>query len=569
MRPHVILFGAFLASVVGCGRQAGPEVANAQADKVIIAAGIVGTVAQYADMVDADEMLVRGYGVVIGLGDAGSSEIPEEIRKYLVREMHQEGLGWHLSGTAALQPAKLLADKDTAAVLVGGRIPPGAPAGTRFDLQVTALPRSQTLSLDGGVLMKTKLRLALSTAASTVGKARTWALGSGILFVNPFMSATDPAEQVELRSGRIPGGGVVTRPRLPRLEIRQGGYQMAVLIRERINQRFGNGSHVAEAKSNSMIQLHIPPAYRDDYRHFLDLVMHVYLVGGAAEEEQHAKQLVKAMLLPTARHQDISLVWEAMGRQILPAIRPLYASAHPAAAFYAARAGLRLEDPLAMEPMLRIAEQANSPHQMAAIEQLGRARWSLRPIPPLRRMLSDSNDLVRVAAYEALLVHGSTSAIERLAISDNFILDVVDSERHYAIYATQTGRPKIVMFGKKIPIRQPMFYCSANELVTIHAAADKQVMVYRKIPRTGQISDTLRLDPQASELIRKLGSVPEPDENGRIDGLALTYSQVVGVLHDLCEAKHIPADFVLQRPPTLSRMYTSVSPIGRSDMPED
>jgi len=569
MHARATLFVAFLAALGGCGGKARPGPASARTDKIIIPPGVAGTVAQYADLVDSDEMLVRGYGVVIGLGNAGSSEIPEEIRRYLVREMLQQGLGSHLSGTASLQPAKLLADKDTAAVLVGGWIPAGAPAGTRFDLHVTALPRSQTLSLDGGVLMETKLRLALGSAASALGKARTWAVGSGILFVNPFIDATDPAEHAKLRSGRIPGGGIVTRTRAPRLEIRQGGYQMAVLIRERINQRFGNGNHVAQAKSNSMIQIRIPPAYRDEYRHFLDLIMHVYLQGGPAEEEQHAKQLAKAILLPTARHEDISLVWEAMGRRILPVIRPLYASAHPAAAFHAARAGLRLEDPLAVEPMIRIAQQANSPLQMAAIEALGRARWSLRAIPPLRRMLSDPNELVRVAAYEALLAHGSTSNIERLAISNNFILDIVDSQRHYAIYATQTGPPKIVMFGKKIPIRRPMFYSSPNELVTIHATADKQVMVFRKIPRTGQMSDTLRLDPQASELIRRLGSEPEPDENGRIDGLALTYSQIVGVLRDLCEAKHIPADFVLQKPPTLTRMYTSVSPIGRSDMPED
>ncbi len=538
--------------------------------KIVIPAGVAGTVAEYVDLIGVDELLVKGYGIVVGLGLAGSDEVPQNIRSYLIDEMYSQGLGSYRYGTRNLEPREMLRDKDTAVVVVGGRIPPGAPAGTHFDLHVEALPGSQTTSLDGGVLLGTKLRLALTTAAGPASEVKTLALAQGAVFVNPFIDRTKVEEQVKLRSGSIPGGGAVAQSRDIRLELRRGDYRLARLIERRLNRRFGGEADVAEAKSHAFIELRIPRPWRKDYAHFLDLVMHVYLPGGPAEEEMHAKQLAEAILQPTARHEDISLVWEAMGRQVLPVLQPLYTSPNQAAAYYACRAGLRLEDALALDGMISFAQEVNSPHQISAIGELGRARWSVRPVHALRAMLSSANELVRVAAYEALLDHGPTSAIQRVRIADQFYLDVVDTDRHYAVYVTRTGQPKIALFGRNIPVLRPLFYCPPDELVTINASqAERQVQVYRKVPRTGQMSGTLRVEPQADALVRKLGSVPERNVDGSIEGLGLTYSQVVGVLHGLCRQKHLPAEFVLQRTPELARIYMATPAQGRSDAPEE
>ena len=570
-RPCAILILGLLAAVpAGCDRGLGLGGTRNRPRKTVIPAGVVGTVAQYADLVGADEMLARGFGVVVGLGQAGSDEMPRNVRAYLVREMLRQGLASYKYGTESLTPRQMLKDKDTAAVIVAGRIPPAAPPGTRFDLHVEVLPKSQTTSLDGAILLSTKLRLALTTAGSSVGKGKTWALGRGEVFVNPFVDRTKPAEQAKLRAGRIPGGGIVTRPRPLRLVLRRADYRMASLIGRQLNERLGGSEDIAEAKSHSVIDLRIPRQWRADYAHFLELVMHVYLLGGAADEERHAKQLTRAILQPTARHEDISLVWEAMGRRVLALIQALYASPNPAAAYYATRAGLRLQDPLALDAMVGFALHANTPHQIPAIRELGRARWAMRPVHTLRRMLSTPNELVRVAAYEALLDHGPSSAIQRIAVSRDFFMDVVDTEQHYAVYATRTGQPKIVLFGRNIPVLCPMFYSPPDELVTINAlAGGKQVTVYRKIPRTGRMTGAFPVDPQAQELVKKLGSPPEPAADGSIKGLGLTYSQVVGVIHALCKGKHMPADFVLQRTPAVARIYLATPGRGRSDMPED
>ena len=52
---------------------------------------------------------------------------------------------------------------------------------------------------------------------------------------------------------------------------------------------------------------------------------------------------------PGANHEELALVWEAMGKTILPMVKPLYGSSNAVAGYYAARTGLRLGDPEAME----------------------------------------------------------------------------------------------------------------------------------------------------------------------------------------------------------------------------
>jgi hypothetical protein len=177
---------------------------------------------------------------------------------------------------------------------------------------------------------------------------------------------------------------------------------------------------------------------------------------------------------------------------------------------------------------------------------------------------------VRTAAYEALLDHRSGGTIRRKDISGQFHLDVVETKRDFAVYASRSGEPKIVLFGRNIPVHRPVFYSPPDELVTINAQpSDRKLTVFRKIPRTGQMSEAFHVDPSVPELVQTLGSLPVRNVNGEIEGLGLTYSQVVGVLHGLCKAGHVPARFVLQTSPEIQRIYSSTSAAGRPDMPEE
>ncbi len=561
-----------LGALLGCEGGSGPPgKGHGRPEPLIIPPGIAGTVAEFADLVGGQPLPVRGYGVVVGLGQAGSSEVPPNLRKVLVQQMLRARLHSPIAGTQGLTPARMLADKDTAVVAVMGSIPPAAPVGTHFDVFVEAIPQTQTLSLDGGVLMSTEMSLALSRGIDVRRQNFTWGIARGAIFVNPFIDRSKPVPDAALRRGSIPGGGTVVKARGVRLELRAPDYRMAEIIQRRLNQRFGAQEKVATAKTPSLINLTIPRAWRKNYRHFLRLVMHTYLLGGSGAEEEHAKQLARAILLPTARHEDISLVWEAMGRQVLPVLQSLYASDNPGAGFYAARAGLCLEDPLALEPMMLFAQKAKSPYQIPAIRELGRARRFVRPVPLLRDLLSSEDELVRTAAYEALLERGGGGgAIRRRDISGQFTLDVVETKGRFVVYASRSGSSRIVLFGRHMPVRLPVFYSAPDELVTITAEAkDRKLTVFRKIPRTGQMSDAFKVNPTVADLVRTLGSLPTRDVNGRIAGLGLTYSQVVGVLYGLCKEGHIPARFVLQTSPEVRRIYISTPGAGRPDMPEE
>ncbi len=564
----IVIPCCILVALIGCNGK--PKRVPTGPRRAVLPSGIAETVAGYADLVGGNAMLVRGPGVVIALGDNGSSEVPSYLRKYLVKQMSKYKIGSRTSGTGHVTPARILSDKDTAVVVISGFIPPAAPVGTRFDVRVEALPRTQTDSLEGGILMTTEMHTSMITSAGSAAKSKTLALSRGAVFVNPFIDRTKEGAQARLRAGRILNGGVVTVSRPVRLELRRADYRISRLIQRRINQRFGEGQQVAVAKTPSMIELKIPRAYRDDYIRFLRLVMHVYVSGQSGSEEKYVRRLARDILLPTARYEDISLVWEAAGRQVLPVIRKLYVSSNPTVAFYATRAGLRLNDRMAADVMVRIANHASSPFRIPAVEELGHARRFAQSLQTLKRLLSSQNILLRVAAYEALLRHGSRGVIRRWDISGQFTVDEVETDGDYIIYTTVTGKPRVVLFGRGIRLKRPLFYCPDDELVTIDASGrDKKIMVYRKVPGTQRQSDPFYVEPEVTEFIRTLGSRPTKGLDGRIEGLGFTYSQVVGILHGLCKQEHISAKFVLQRSDTLRRIYSSVPAAGRSDMPDD
>ena len=567
LHAAIILIGA-LAVSAGCeSNQIKPVSRSVRAS---LPPGIAETVAGYADLIGGNAMLVRGPGVVIALGDNGSAEIPSHLQKYLIKQMSKHKVGSHRAGMRRVPPSRILADKDTAVVVVSGFIPPAAPIGTRFDVRVEALPRTQTLSLVGGILMTTEMHMSMITSVGSEARTKTLAHSRGAVFVNPFIDRAAEGVQARLRAGRVPNGGVVVKSRPVRLELRRADYRISRLIQRRINQRFGEGRKVAVAKTPSIIELKIPRSYRNNYVHFLNLVMHVYVSGPTGSEERYVRRLARDILLPTARHEDIALAWEAAGRHVLPIIRKLYVSPDPTVAFYSTRTGLRLNDTLAADVMIRIATHANSPFQIPAVEELGKARRFAQPLAMLKRMLSSKNELLKVAAYEALLKHGSRRVIRRYDISGQFTVDEVETEGDYAIYATVSGKPKIVLFGRNIPLNRPLFYCPKDEMVTMDASrTDRKVMVYRRIPGTQRQSDPFYVVPRVTDFIRTLGSRPIRGPDGNIEGLGLTYSQVVGVLYGLCKGEHIPAKFVLQRSDAMRRIYTSIPAAGRSDMPED
>ena len=412
-----------------------------------------------------------------------------------------------------------------------------------------------------------------------------------------------------------------------RLELREANYGLAMGIAQALNARFKEGfKPVAEAQNNRVIDLRIPYRYRQDYVHYLELVLHMPISKGAGLWEAHAKALVQGMEAPNADYVNLSLVLEAMGPQILPIIKGGYTSRNQAAALYCAIAGMRLDDATAMPVIVYHATKKDSPLRMTAIRELSRYPREMEAKLTLENLLDDPNDTIRIAAYEALLKVGHSTRVQRVDITnaDNralFTVDVIQTKGNCIVYGTQTGEPRVALFGTDIPMSKYLFFRAPDDLVTVQVldprpgvrlpilgandptvratrltmktmpttassvgvttqptsqpAAEQlsprfkgpTLLVDRLIYRTRLHSDQYQVPFDVKSMIQALGTTSDKDVYGQVRGLGLTYGQVIETLYRMCKQGDIRASFVLQDLPEMQRMTDNASTTERPDMP--
>jgi len=569
---------------------------------IIIPTHQVGTVAQYARLVGSRLMPVRGYGVVGGLGKDGSSQIPPHLRNYLIQYLRRRDIGSRKAGLEDIPPERILRDMDTAIVEIRGSIPSCAPKGKVFDVQIRAIG-SQVRSLEGGVLYEAELRLATGNVTAPDRGSKILATAAGAVFVNPFIDETKVAELVKLRDGRVIGGGKVVKSRPIRLQLLSPDFSRAAVIQRSVNERFQRPGEprVANAKGSDAVSITIPPEWRSDYLHFLDLVMHLSLQTAGGQWEERARQVARAMVLPQANHDELSLVWEAMGRRAIPIISAHYTDADPFISYYSARAGMRLGDMVAApEVILRAASSSGSPLRNEAIKELGRHPRYIRALSVLSKILDDPDDMLRIIAYESLRKLGRNTAVMTMPVGE-FYLDVVKSKRQDVIYATQSESSRIVLFGGDMAVMRPVYFSGLQELLTVNAAAgDEYITMFRKVGTGGRISPAFRITPVVKSLVRAMGyqaqsgqgvlmipdldlqGKPKRDNEGKIvykkanvKGLGLSYGQVVAILHRLCKQGLLvsgetsrSAKFVLQKPTGLQTFLRGDTGTGRPNITE-
>ncbi len=555
--------GIFAVLLTGCEEK--KTVAEPQVELPALPAILEGTVAQHARMLDAGYMPVAGYGLVVGLGDQGSREVPPRLRTRMTEYLGKQGLGWYRYKTEDLSPMMVLQDPDTAIVRVTGKIPAGAPKGTVFDVEIRALG-SDVTSLDGGALMPVELNRERPGVDVATTHLQVWAEAMGPIYINPFIDAEDPTNQSKLLSGRIVGGGKVTKSSDVYLQMfGAGDYAWASNIEDAINKRFGMAgrSKVARAQDASLIQINVPYPHRKHYRDFLALVQYLPL---RQDRERYAKQLAEALVeAPESEALTISLLLQGLGKRSVAFIRPLYTHASDRVAFYAARTGLRLGDVDQAGMVLgAMAERKDCEFRYEAITELGRHGEVYSQLGTLRRQLSDPDAEVRILAYRALLEHNDGARITRHTLLDDIPLDIVESTGPHTIFAFSTQDPRIVVFSSNIKLSQDIFLEMPNELLIVNARPGfERVKAWRKVPRKDTYTDMNTSSRELHDFILMIGTSPKQQsmvvehvnsETGEVvservfehRGLGLTYSQVIGVLQRMCAARQISARFVLR-----------------------
>jgi len=526
-----------------------------------------GTIASEAILVGFEDVVVRGYGIVVGLKGTGSRMMPAEVRAFLLQELARNEISDAVKGMG-VSPERFLDSDDIAAVVVEGIIPAGSPRDTRFDVRVYAVPGSGTTSLEGGRLWTCDMRAGPLTAGSR--QAAIFAEAKGPILINPFApSSISSLGDVDRLSGRVLNGGRVLKDMMLRLRLATPSHTRAGMIVSAINSRFarepGQRDDTARGKSGELIDLTVPPSYQDRTREFAQLVRHMSL--DVQNAEAIATAVRRSLLANPGGAEAAAWRWQAIGPKSIPLLHDLYTHPEEQPRMAALEAGAKLDDPLAVNPLLGMARKGTPTIRLAAIKLLGGMGDNPAIDVGLRPLLDDEDLDVRLTTYEMLRKRRDPS-VETMNVNNRFALDLVRSNKPL-VYAAQSGPPRIAVFGEDVKLRQPMMQSIWNgKLIVKFEPEDAKALVFFRSdgaerPRIEQSK------ADAHEFIAFLARTPSPSIGSA--GLDLSYGETLGVIYELARAQNLGSDFRGEQDRILAdimRQDKETESTERSDFPE-
>jgi hypothetical protein len=319
----------------------------------------------------------------------------------------------------------------------------------------------------------------------------------------------------------------------------------AMAIQSALNTRFvqepGQDNPTAHGESDESIVITVPPSHYDDTETFVELVRYTTIRQDAAERV--AMSTRRYVLDNPAMASAAAWRWEALGTRALPVIRDLYDEPQELPRLAALRAGARLDDPLVTPHLIAMAESGSADVRRRAIKLLTGMGTDPRIDLALQELLNDDDLEVRLAAYETVVERAGPS-VHRIVVGDKFVVDVVASNKPM-IYITQAGMPRVAIFGIDLSVQTPLTVTAwSRRFMMMGDGEDEQVEVYFRPPDT-TLGVTHMVDVRIAELVRFLGRTTTPDKP--LPGLGFSYSEVVGVLHQIWRQGYLEAD-VTERP---------------------
>jgi hypothetical protein len=558
--------------IVGCGEiiervPARPRQVRANAANFVLDVDPMmrGTVASETAIAGLEPVVVRGYGLVVGLKDTGGRLMPAEVRGMMIQELARRGIGNPAVSPEGWTPARLLDSAETAVVIVEGVIPPGATKDTKFDVRISALPGSDVTSLEGGRLYTTDLRPGPLFVGSR--QARILAEAKGNIFINPFVEpGATRQDAVNRLVGRILDGGT-TKEDIPlKLVLATSSHTRARTIQTAINSTFPREQkqkdETARGQNADSIELSVPPSFKSRTEEFIQLVRHLPLDVTASEATALAVR--RAVIANPGTSEAAMWRFRALGKRALPIIQDLYSYTEEEPRMAALRAGAALNDPLAVAPLIDLAKNGTLGNRIRAVELLGDMGFNPDIDLGLRPLLDDIEVDVRLATYDALFKRRDP-IIERLTIDDKFDVAIVPSSTPL-VYVVQSGRPTIAVFGRELAVERPLTVSAwSNRLMMKADAGDDELQVFFR-RQSGSNPEVQLANPRLAELIPFLGHTTTVERP--MPGLGLSYGETIGAVHQLWRLGYLKSDFKAEQDRILAAIRRNQTEQESMERPE-
>jgi len=514
--------------IAGCGEQGR---AGRGSKDLIPTIDLGTTIGSLVEVSWPESIRLEGYSLVVGLRGTGSAECPPQIRAYLVQHIPT------LYPDRKINVDKMISGPDTAVVLVEGIMPAVASKNESFDVRVTALPGTQTTSLEGGWLLGTELKTVGTFGITTkiVADAR------GPVFIDT-ISASDLSDKSEInkRVGYVLGRAKILDEYKVTLVLGEPDFRTTNSIRNRLDELFGDGT--AKVVLPDRIDVTVPAKYREQKQRFISIIKATYLTQSTEIIRERIKIFIRKLAaLQDAYASEIAL--EAIGNQSLGGLSVLLNVSNEQVRLRAARCMLNLGSDAGLVILRQIAMDKDSTYRLKALGSIttGARRNDAAAIS--QRLLRDDDFHIRLAAYEQLRKLDDIAVSQEL-IAGNFYLEQIVQTPHKAIFVSRSGQPRIVLFGAPIRCSDGVFVRSADGNITIDAPTGQEyVSIIRKHPLRPGVIAQLKSSFELGDIIRTLCEKPlKKGEQGR-GGLGVTYADVVALLKRMCDKGAVKAEF--------------------------
>lgn len=478
---------------------------------------------------------LRGVGLVTGLDGTGGDPPPSHLRKELMDEM---------STMKIPHASRILADRNTALVIVTAYLPPMVREGQRFDVRVTLPPNSEATSLKGGTLLETRLSEERMVAGRGNLKGHLYGIASGAILTALGDGVKNNAAM--LRRGSIPGGAVSKTER--NLEVvlrnehrgRKTVQRVESAISNRLHHynRLGQRIPMAEAKTDLLLELNVHPTYRNNFPRYQHMIRSIAYREDSVARRLRMERLSEELLNPVDS-QSAALQLEAIGREGIPFLQAGLTAGNFESRFHSAQALAYLNDSSGVAVLKEAAlqEPAFRVYALAALSVINDAD----SVMALREL---------VAADDLETRYGAVRAIKETNPRDP-VLGTQEFEKQFVLHAIDAGppaahvvryrEPEVVIFNSHQDLGLPAVLNAGNRIRIIGRAGEKTVTVTKY---------HLNQEPE-----RKVTSTNLVEILNVVASLGARYPDIVQMLVEADEGGNLMGELGIDRLPQAGRTY--------------